>query len=79
MSVISEPNPAKSKPRKTATPPADTLADDLLNGAQAIADYLGFELRETYHALERGYVPATKRGRVWIGSKRRLRRHYSGE
>ena len=60
-------------------PPDAPLRDDLLFGAKAIADELGISLRQTYYLLERGHVPARKAGRIWIGSRRRLRVHFSGE
>ena len=53
------------------------LADDLLRGAEAISDFIGESLRKTYYGLERGYIPAGKQGETWIGSKARLREHYS--
>jgi hypothetical protein len=58
---------------------SDTLADDLLEGAQAIATFLGIEVRKVFHGVERGHIPVTRRGRIIIGSKRRLTRHYTGE
>jgi hypothetical protein len=63
----------------TPTSTTSALADDLLLGAKAIADFLGFDLRETYYGLERGHIPATRRGRLYIGSKRRLTKHYTGQ
>jgi hypothetical protein len=58
------------------TPPESKLAPDLLDGAQAIADYLGFGLRETNYALQQGQIPARKRGRLWVGSKSELAKHF---
>ena len=66
---------SKSRP----APQPDTLADDLLEGAQAIATFLGIEVRKVFHGVERGHIPVTRRGRIIIGSKRRLTRHYTGE
>ena len=58
------------------TPENDTsakssLKEDVLFGAQAIADELGFELRKTFYLLERGYLPATKCGATWTAYRRR--------
>jgi hypothetical protein len=65
-------------------PPRDTcsktsLADDVLFGGQAIADELGLELRKVFYMLERGHLPATKCGAVWVTTKSRLRRFFDGE
>jgi hypothetical protein len=57
----------------------ETLADDLLPGAAKIASFIGQPERKTYHWLQRGYIPATKVGDLWIGSKARLRRHFAGD
>jgi hypothetical protein len=54
------------------------LSDDLLFGAQAIADELGLELRKTFYLLERGYLPATKYGATWTSTRSRLRRFFDG-
>jgi hypothetical protein len=55
----------------------ETLADDLLRGCVAIADFIGTDPRSTFHYLKAGEIPATKLGRLWIGSRSRLRRHFS--
>jgi excisionase family DNA binding protein len=66
--------------RRRLIPPAgDSLADDLLFGAQAIADYLGITQGQAYHWLAQGYIPFTKTGDLYIGSKARLRRHFAGD
>jgi hypothetical protein len=49
------------------------LADDLLRGAQAIADEIGDSERRTRYLLERGRLPAKKVGNSWYGSRSRLR------
>lgn len=56
--------------------PPDSLKDDILRGAAAISDFIGDSERRTQYKLERGLIPAGKDGRNWVGSKRRLRRHY---
>jgi hypothetical protein len=55
----------------------ETLADDILRGALAIGDFVGLEERKAFHHLQRGDIPATKEGRVWVTTKSRLRRHYN--
>ena len=69
--------PAIPRRRRPATI-ADSLATDLLVGAQAIAQYLGYEVAATYHGLAKGYILAVKQGDVWVSSKARLKRHYQG-
>jgi hypothetical protein len=51
----------------------DSLADDILPGADAIAAYTGFGVRAIYHMLETGSLPGRKLKGTWIGSKRVLR------
>jgi hypothetical protein len=52
------------------------LADDLLRGAAEIGAFLGNRSpRQTFHWLEKGFVPARKVGALWIASKTRLRAH----
>jgi hypothetical protein len=63
----------------TSAPAGDSLAGDLLFGAQAIADYLGISVGQAYHWLASGYLPVTKTGDLYIGSKARLRRHFAGD
>lgn len=57
---------------------ADKLADDLLRGVPAIADYTGESPRQTYDLLERGRLPGFKTpgGRVWHAFKSTLDEHY---
>jgi hypothetical protein len=57
----------------------ETLADDLLIGAQAIADFTGLALRKTFYMLERQYLPAKKCGHIWTTTRSALRRHFNGE
>jgi hypothetical protein len=68
--------------------PRSRIGDDLLFGAQAIADELhgregepasDKEVRKTYYLLERGLVPGQKVGKIWTSSKRRLRQHFGCE
>jgi hypothetical protein len=74
---------ARSKSNVARTPEKDpsakaSLKDDVLFGAQAIADELGLELRKTFYLLERGYLPATKCGAMWTTTRSRLRRFFDG-
>jgi hypothetical protein len=57
----------------------ERLADDLLRGVPAIADFIGESPRQTYDLLEAGRVPAFKLGggRIWYASKARLKHHYA--
>ena len=48
-------------------------------GVKAIAAASNLTLRQTYHALERGYLPASKAGRKWFTTPRRLRTLFTGE
>jgi len=64
---------------KTTNTSEDTLAGDLLAGAQAIADELGIPLRKAYYWLERGYIPATKTGDLWTTTRSGLRGHFRGQ
>jgi hypothetical protein len=55
----------------------ERLADDLLFGAEAIADELGIPARKAFYLLERGLIPGTKCGPAWTASRRKLREHFS--
>jgi hypothetical protein len=43
------------------------VADDLLRGVPAIAEFIGETRRQTYELLERGWVPGFKLGggQIW--------------
>jgi hypothetical protein len=69
----------KLKPAVNGHEAGDRLADDLLPGAQAIAEELGESLRRTRYMLERGYLPGRKVGGIWYGSRARLREFFTGE
>lgn len=53
-----------------------SLADDIIRGVPAIADYTGEPLRRCRYMLYQGQLPAGQVGRTWIASKRVLREHY---
>jgi hypothetical protein len=57
-------------------PTSGALADDLLFGAQAIADELGVSVRKTFYLLERSLIPARKIGATWTSTRSRLRQHF---
>jgi hypothetical protein len=59
--------------------PPETLAEDLLVGAEAIAAELGIGMRKAFYWLERSLIPARKTGRTWVASRRRLRQHFGAE
>jgi hypothetical protein len=67
------------KKKTTNEGAAPTLRDDLLWGAQAIADAVGIDIRAAYHLLQNGKLPAVKTGDVWTTTRSRLRRHFEGE
>jgi hypothetical protein len=48
-------------------------------GVKAIAIAANLTTRQTYHALEKGYLPASKAGRKWVTTPRRIRSAFSGE
>jgi hypothetical protein len=69
----------KTSRRKT-DPAPDSLADDRLEGAAEIARFLGIKPEhKIYHKLVAGVIPHVREGDVYVGSKRRLTRHYTGE
>jgi hypothetical protein len=74
---------SKSKPAAVAaattssTLPADTLASDLIWGAQAIGIEIGVGPRRAFHILQSGTVPAKKVGALWVASRAALRRHFT--
>jgi hypothetical protein len=47
-------------------------------GVKAIAVAANLTPRQTYHALENGYLPASKAGRKWVTTHRRLRTLFTG-
>lgn len=50
---------------------------DLLHGAKAIGDYLGLTERQVWHHAEHNNLPVKKMGRLLVGSKNVLRRHFA--
>jgi hypothetical protein len=62
----------------TRHPLAESIADDILRGARAIASFLGEDKRRVFYLAERGIVPIGREGKNLVASKRRLRQHYDG-
>ena len=54
-----------------------TLADDLLNGAPAIAAEINEPLHRTYRLLEGRHIPASKLMGKWVSSRSALRAHFT--
>jgi hypothetical protein len=52
------------------------LSTDLLIGAVAIAEYLGLSERACRHQIDRGQIPTRRMGRLIVGSKTTLRKHF---
>jgi hypothetical protein len=78
MSLVE--SPSKPSRRKIDVSTADTLADDRLDGAVAIARFLGIKPEhKIYPKLAAGLIPHVREGDKYIGSKRRLTKHYTGE
>jgi hypothetical protein len=48
-------------------------------GVKAIAVAANLTTRQAYHALENGYLPASKAGRKWVTTRRRLGSLFDGE
>jgi hypothetical protein len=61
-------------PDKEAARQADRLADDLLNGAAEIAEFLGTNTREIYWLARTKRLPIGRLGRKLIASRAQLRR-----
>jgi hypothetical protein len=55
----------------------ENIAKDRLNGAAAIAGFIGEPLRRTFHLLEQKLIPAGKQGGRWVASKSALQEHYA--
>ena len=53
---------------------------DLIWGAKAIAAALGISVRQAFHMLEGGQLPAAKQiGSRWVVSRRALQAFFEGE
>ena len=58
--------------------PSDEFAD-LLWGAQAIADYIGKNYRQTVYLLSTKKLPAQKIGAAWVACRSKLRARLLGD
>jgi hypothetical protein len=57
----------------------EDLADDLLDGVEAISRFTGLPPRRVYYLAERKLLPLFKLGdRKWQGRKSTLRKHLEG-
>lgn len=55
------------------TKPASQALDDVpIWGAKNIAAVLNLSERATFHALQKKLLPASKVGKVWVSTRRRL-------
>jgi hypothetical protein len=61
-----------------SNPNDQPLSHDLLTGADEIADYLGWPVRQTYHAVSQGHIPTFKIGPKIMARKSELRARCSG-
>lgn len=55
----------------------ETLASDLLRGADEIAAFLGESRRRVFYLCERGLIPCSKEGASWISARSALRQHFA--
>lgn len=56
-----------------------TLADDLLDGADAAGKFLGIDARKVRRLVYAGHIPAIKKGRLLFFRKSELREAFSRE
>jgi hypothetical protein len=61
---------------RTASPANDDL-DKPIWGARSIGVEINKGEAATFHLLETGKIPATKIGRQWCTTRRRLRNHFA--
>jgi hypothetical protein len=55
---------------------SEVLSDDLLDGANEIAEFIGCSSRRAFYLLEKKLIPGFKLGHRWTARKSRLRRHF---
>jgi hypothetical protein len=65
--------------KRMSTERAKEDLDRLIWGVKAIAIAANLTTRQAYHALEKGYLPASKAGRKWVTTPRRIRSAFTGE
>ena len=56
---------------------AEPLADDLIEGVQAISEFTGQTPRRVYYLAENGFLPLFKMGNIWCGRRSTLIRHFA--
>jgi len=52
---------------------------DILWGCAAIASVIRRPVRDTYYLLQQGHLDADKCGDLWVSTRDRLRRQFSGK
>jgi hypothetical protein len=57
----------------------NSIASDLLHGANEVSKFLGIPERQVYYYVEKGQLPVTKMGSLIVASKTVLRRHFIPE
>jgi excisionase family DNA binding protein len=55
------------------------LAQDLLPGADAAAEFIGVTRRAVYHLVEAGHLPAVRKGRRLYFRRSELERAFSSD
>jgi hypothetical protein len=66
-------------PRVARHPRADNLADDLLDGAVAMGEFIGWPAWKVYYAASKGQLPVRKIGPKRItATKSALRAYFGG-
>jgi hypothetical protein len=53
--------------------------DRPLYGVEAIGRAVGLSKSRTYYCLEKGYIPASKIGKLWFTTPRRIRVFLDGD
>lgn len=54
-----------------------SLADDLLRGSKAIAEYIGLADHQVEYLLKKKEIPAFQKGKVWFARKSELDKSFS--
>jgi hypothetical protein len=56
---------------------AERLGDDLLRGAREIGAFLNLTEAEARWHIDKGHIPTTRMGKIYIGRKSELIKHFS--
>jgi hypothetical protein len=67
--------PSTAAEAATAPNTAPTIADDMLEGAEAIAAFLGFKRRQVFHIVKEGRLPVFHLGNKIFARKSTLVAH----